>query len=168
MDLIKNLKLIDSKFSWSFLGFVFAIIFGVIGVYTTVFYDKTTSIVYQITNNTNVLDIRERINKLDILLDGKSIQSTNQNLRIFNIKVLNNGDINILKNYYDSASPLGIKIANGEIVDQPYIVSASNDYLKNTVQLIRKNNDQLLFNEFILDKSEYFVIKLLVLHKESV
>jgi hypothetical protein len=145
----------------TFVGLVAAII----TIYTFYFQKSVTRINYEIVTNSNVFDINTNISKLDILYDSTSLKQKNENLRVISIRIKNVGNVNILKTFYDSNSPLGLKILNGYLVETPELVETSNDYLKDNLSIYRDSSNCILFSSVILEQEEFFEIKFLVLHK---
>ena len=137
---------------------------GTIGIYAFFFQEKKVSIEYEILSNTNVLDINADITKLDITYGGTSLKSNNENLRVINIRIRNNGNESILKDYYDEHDPLGLTIGNGRIIERPELINTSSEYLKKNVKINFDSSGKITFNEVILEPDQYFTIKLLVLH----
>lgn len=127
--------------------------------------EKNVDLRYEIIANTNVLDFNAEISKLEVTYDSTNLKQTKENLRIFTIKVINNGNQNILKEYYDENDPLGLKLSTGKIIEQPEIIQVSNDYLQRNVKIENYKYDNINFSQVILESGEYFIIKLLVLHK---
>lgn len=140
---------------------------AVIGIYAFYFQTKETEIQFEIISNSNVLDLNTDLSKLDIIYDSTSLKHSNQNLRIINIRVKNTGNEDILKNYYDDSDPLGLIIQGGTIIEKPDLISCSNEYLKNNLKLNRVNSNKILFSNVILEHSEYYVLKFLVLHPRT-
>jgi len=166
MSLFNKFKTLDQKFSWSFLGFIIALIFGAIGIYTTFFYEKEPSVSYQIISNTQVLDIREKVKNLDVIFEGKSIRDAKQNLLVIDLRIVNDGSINITKELFDENNPLGLKVINGEIIESTLLESSSN-YLKNNVKFRQPDKNLIYFNSFMFDTDEYFSLKILLIHSEN-
>ncbi len=138
-----------------------------ITIYAFYFQKSNASINYEIITNSNVYDINTNISKLDILYDSTSLKQKSENLRVIAIKIKNNGNVDLLKTFYDDKSPLGLKIKNGYIVELPEIVETSNDYLKTNLSLKKDSLNRIIFSDVILEQEEYFVIKFLVLHKTN-
>jgi len=145
-------------------------LFGLVGVFVTIYafwQEKSVDLRYEIIANTNVLDFNADINKLEVLYDSTSLKKTGENLRIYTVKVINNGEENIIKEFYDENEPVGIKITSGKIIEKPEIIQSSNDYLKRNVKFIKTESEGFLFSNVIIESGEYFTIKLLVLHKNN-
>lgn len=141
---------------------------GLIGAGVTIYaflQEKNVDLRYEIIANTNVLDFNAEISKLEVTYDSTNLKQTKENLRIFTIKVINNGNQNILKEYYDENDPLGLKLSTGKIIEQPEIIQVSNDYLNRNVKIENYNYKSINFSQVILESGEYFIVKLLVLHK---
>lgn len=163
MTIMNTLKTMDQKFSWSFFGFILAVILGALSIYLSFFKNNNPDISYVITTNSSVLDIKEEIGNLDVLYQGNSLSKERKDLRIITFKVVNTGDSSVIPSLYDPTDPLGFNVVNGDIAEKPSLISASNKYLEEKL-LITQNKNSVLFSNVILENNEYFEIKLLVLH----
>src|SRR5258708_55373 len=141
---------------------------GVIGtiltIYSVFFQEKRALLEYEIMSNSNVLDINANVSKLDISYNGSSLKSNNQNLRIFYIRVKNDGNENILKDYYDDNDPIGIKIHDGSIIELPEVITASNGYLAKNLKIKINSSNEISFSSLIIEPNQYYTFKLLVLY----
>src|ERR1700759_2353196 len=122
MSIIKTFKTLDQRFSWSFMGFMLALLFGSISIYLGFIKQNSPDLTYELISNDNVLDVKESVGSLDILYKGKSLSKSEQSLRIMTLRVLNKGDQAILPNYYDPDDPIGFRMQKGAIVDEPRIL----------------------------------------------
>ncbi len=163
MTIMSTLKSMDQKFSWSFFGFILAIVFGLLSIYLGFYKNNTPNISYVITTNSSVLDIKEEVGNLDVLYQGGSLSKEKKDLRIITFKVINTGDSAVIPSLYDPTDPLGFNIINGDVAEKPSLVSASNKYLEEKL-LITQTKNSILFSNVILESNEYFEIKVLVLH----
>lgn len=152
-----SLKRLPALF-FGFVGFVSAIL----GIYSYV-KEKEPNIEFQILSNSNVFDVNTDLSKLDITYDSVSLKNSNQNLRVINVRVKNTGDIDILKNYYDEKDPIGFVVSNGGLIEKPIIIAASNPYLRTNLTIFNTIN-KVTFSSVILEKGEYFDVKILLLH----
>ncbi|WP_243350250.1 hypothetical protein [Parabacteroides sp. FAFU027] len=158
-------KLFDSFASRTLLA-----LFGVLGTTITIYaflQEKKVDLRYEVIANTNVLDFNADISKLEVTYDSTNLKQTRENLRIYTVKIINNGDQNIIKEFYDDNEPLGIKISSGKIIEQPQIIQTSSDYLTRNIKLIDYQKDRISFSQVIIESGEFFIVKLLVLHKKG-
>lgn len=167
MNIIKFFKNADQKFGWSFLGFILGIIGIIISVYLTFIYEKSPNINYQIITNTDVINMKENINKLTIIYDNEVIDKDTDTLKIVTFDVVNTGNDNVGINDFDDTTPLGFIITEGQVVNEPTVIFASNDYLKQKIN-IKKIKNEFVFPKFILEKDEKFTVKMLVLTSRSI
>lgn len=137
---------------------------SVLTIYSVFFQEKKSLLEYEIISNTNVLDINANVSKLDILYNGSSLKSTHQNLRIFNVRVKNGGNENILKDFYDENDPIGIKINDGSIIELPEITSASNGYLMKNLKIRMNSSNEISFSNLIIEPNQFYILKILVLY----
>ncbi|ODS40196.1 hypothetical protein BEH94_10680, partial [Candidatus Altiarchaeales archaeon WOR_SM1_SCG] len=167
MGLSETLSTIEKKYPWGQISAVIAIIALVSTVYVAFLYDPGPDLKFEILANTNVYDVRVDIGNLDILFDGVNIKEKNQILSVITLKVVNDGQRDILKNSYDENSPLGFSLGNGEIVWVSDSVIASNTYLNDNVQIKQNSTKKVTFSNVILEKGEFFTLAILVLHHKD-
>ncbi len=162
-----HLKNLFTKSNVTFVITSVGLIASTIGIVSYFFERNTTSIKFQLLSNTNVFDIHEEIKPLDIIYNGQSIKNAKQNLKVFTLKISNNGDKDILNDFYDDRDPLGFQISKGLIIEKPTLIGASNSYIKKNLKLVLKNGAIITFSPIILETGEYFTAKILVLHNQS-
>lgn len=167
MSLVKSLKEIENKYSWSMLGFVIALIFGSITIYTEFIKENKPNLHFIEKTNNTVFDIKEKVGELEILYQGESLKKKNKDLKIITIEVKNIGDDVILQDFYDDDNLLGFKIKNGKMADMPIVTETSNTYLKSALKVNKISDKKVQFNKVIIEANEYFRIKLLILHEIS-
>jgi len=166
MSLIAYIRDIDRKFAWSFLGVLLALLFGGITIQREFFSDSGPRLRYDILTNTPVLDVREDVSKLSVLFEGIDIRQQKKSLLVITVRVVNDSQKDILKDYYDEAEPLGLSISTGRIIRSD-LVTGSNPYLERQLVPQLQDDTTLVFPSVILESQEYFVVKLLVLHGEG-
>ncbi|RZK60214.1 MAG: hypothetical protein EOO91_02200 [Pedobacter sp.] len=155
----------------SFLSRTVITLLGIAGTIITIYaflQEQKVDLTYEIIANTNVLDFNADLSKLEVTYDSTNLKQTKQNLRIFTIKIVNHGDKDILKEYYDFNEPLGMQIKGGRIIETPELINASSDYLKRNLKTKIVANEKINFSQVILESNEYFIIKILVLHKKDI
>lgn len=143
---------------------------GIIGAFVTIYaflQEKKVDLRYEIIANTNVLDFNADISKLEVSYDSTNLKQTGENLRIYTVKIVNNGKENIIKEFYDENDLIGIKLSSGKIIEKPELIQSSNDYLKRNLHFKDYQTDKVIFSRVILESEEFFIIKLLVLHKKN-
>lgn len=163
MSLMKMLRELDRKFSWSFFGFLLAILLGLFTLYDRFLAEKSPQIYFDVLTSASVLDIKENIPKLDISFEGIAIKEQKLSLRILSIKVINDSSQDILKNHYDSDDPVGLKVTSGKII-RAELTDASNEYLKRNLSFGTPSTNTIHFKNVIFEAHQYGVVKILVLH----
>lgn len=159
-------KLINLLFSNPVVGFSTVASFA-LAIYLGFFYEKKTEVTYELLSDSYVVEIHEKLSKLDILYDGNSLKKENQALRVITLKVLNTGENTIRIADYDQKAPLGLSLSHGELVDEPTIL-ASNSYLAEHLAVSKLSKNSLSFSPVILEPRDNFLITLLVLVKDVV
>ncbi|HPG41618.1 MAG TPA: hypothetical protein PLP19_19705 [bacterium] len=154
-------KIFWSKFIIFFVSFV-GFIGAIITIYSYFIQQRNTKLHYEIISNTNILDIKADASQFDILYDGKSLKATNENVRIISFRVINVGNTDILKTFYDDNDPLGFCITDGILLKKPEIYETSNQYLKDNLKIFSDSSNKVTFSNIILEPSEYFILKVII------
>ena len=144
---------------------LFGVLVGAITIYTSL-QEKKVDLRYEVIANTNVLDFNADISKLEVTYDSIKLKQNQENLRAYTVKIINYGDKNIIKDLY--YEPLGIKISSGKIIERPQIIQTSSDYLNRNIKLANYQKDKISFSQVTIDGGEFFIVKLLVLHKKDI
>ena len=160
--MIEKFKNLDSKFSWSFMGFLIGIIGIVLTVYTVFIFEPTANLSFSVLTNTDVVNMRENVSNLKILYDDNVIDNRSLSLKLLTFQVKNTGNKDILLGDYDPEKPISFYVENGQVVDSPILISASNNYLKESIKITNIDNEFVL-PKLIIENGEEFTIKLLVL-----
>lgn len=163
MPVMKMLRELDQKFSWSFFGFLLAIALGLFTLYDRLLVGKNPQLYLDVLTSASVLDIKEDLPKLDISFDGIAIRQQNLSLRILSIKAINDSSQDILKVHYDPDDPVGLRISSGKII-RTELTDTSNHYLQKNLSFSSPTNNTIHFKDVIFEAHQYFVVKLLVLH----
>ena len=161
MSIISKFAQIDKKFAWSFLGFLLAIVFGGIAIYTEFVRDTSPIIKYEDLSNTKILNVKEDVGGLSIIYNKEDIRKSKKTLSVLVIRVGNEGRSAVLKGYYDNVAPLGLVINSGEII-KGEVISASTPYLRENAKLEVSNGNTVNFSDVIIEPNESFVIKFLI------
>lgn len=147
-------------------------IIGILGslvtIYAFFFAESRSALQYEIVADTSVLDIRADLSRLEILYNKSNLKEKNENLRIITVRIVNTGNVNILKDFYDDEEPLGLKTEGGNIIETPEVLEGSNQYLKNNAKIYLVSPEIVKFSKVIIEPKEYFTIKLLILHKAEI
>lgn len=158
---------IERRFPWSFLGFLAGVIFGLFGIYTVFFYNKTADLKAEILSFAPVLSIRENVQDLEILFKGQNIKQTRNALTLVNLKLINIGNIALKPGDFDQKDLLAICLTDGEFVNSD-ILERSDPYLDKVFAETTKTPQRIAFPPFIMEPSHFMSLKLLILHNESV
>jgi hypothetical protein len=162
MNAINFFKKISSK-QWGVIGVILTIIFACYQI----FWKDKVSISFQIINQSNVLDVHTKMDDLKIIFRGDDLYKNEQNLMIYTIKIINDGDIDILQSHYDENLDWGIKINGGTVIDKPKIVSSNYPYLFENINPSIDSTNRIIFNKIIFEKGKYITFDVLVLHSIS-
>ncbi len=155
----KMLELIKS--AWQFIV-VISVIFG----FYAYFHEKKADVQFEIIADPNVFDVYKSVNDLAIYFQGKDIEKENLNLKVYDIRIENSGESDILKNFYDDSLPWGFSIDNGEIVSDPRTIKSNSEYLDLNLKPKIKEN-KIEFEKVIFEHGKYFIVEFLILHKKN-
>lgn len=153
-------KELDKKFSWSFFGFLVGII-GIVFALYSIIHNEKPNIEFEILTNTDVINVSEDIGKLQILYDNKNVLTVDTTLKILTIKVINNGNVTITKDFFDNNYLPGFTIENGKIAEEPTIIDYNSDYLKKLFSY-KYDSTKVTINPIILDTEDFVTLKILV------
>lgn len=138
----------------------------VIAAYSLFFLPKVRLNI-ELLSNTNLYVYNTDVDKLKIFFDSTNLKESKESLRLLIIKFINTGDIDILKSNFDNSDSLGVSIKNAQIIEKPEIIKTSNDYIKNNLKVSSNGIDKITFGDIIIDKGDYFIIKILLKYKGS-
>src|SRR6266568_4549627 len=156
---------------WSKAKFILSasslsLVIGLIALYYTVRRTRT-NLVVDVTSELNVMDVRTPLKDLSILFQGQDIQKQNANLRILGVRLVNEGDTNILENFFDSRIPWGLMIDGGRLIEAR-ITGSNSQYLSDNLHPKITGIDEVDFEKVIFHRGKYGALELLVLHDKNV
>lgn len=163
MGFFSYIKSLDSKFSWSFLGFVLAIASTGYAVYLAQFKSTSPELAFDILSCTQVLSVNENINNLDIFYKNQNLKQRKENLIVLTVRVANEGETGIREGDFFSKIPFGMSVIGGKIVDNPVLTSASNKFLKDEINLSYDSLNNIIISKIPIDKNQNFTIKVLTI-----
>lgn len=143
-----------------------SLIIGLIALYYTIRGTKI-SLVADVTAESNVMDVRTPLRDLAILFQGEDVQKENLNLKILSVRLVNEGEANILENYFDSRIPWGLRVDGGRLIEAR-ITGSNSQYLSDSLHPRTANGAEVTFDKIIFDRGKYVALELLVLHNKGV
>ena len=167
MGIISSLRTIDDKYSWSFLGFMIGIIGIGYAVYVSHFREERPLVVFDVLSNTQVLSVKENVNKLDIVYNNKNLKERHEDLILLTVRISNEGDKDVTEHDYYSKIPFGLRIVDGKVADKPNLIDASNQFLKENLSMNYDSLSNITINNIPIDKAQYFTIKVLIICREN-
>jgi hypothetical protein len=162
MGILASITKLDRRFGWSFLGFVLAAVFGAMSLYTEFWKETTPRLEFEVLSNAPVLDVREKLPDLEVIYQSQDIAKSGKTLSVLLIRAVNRGTADILSTYYDGKSPVSLRIEGGSLI-RANLADTSNSYLSEAAR-ISADESSITFEPVILERDEWFIIKLLVLH----
>ncbi len=128
--------------------------------------DPDPKMTYEILREIDVLDVRTPVEDLQITFQNEDIQGENLNLRIYAMRVINNGEVDILQTQYDQDEIWGLQVIDGRVIEAR-LIEASSSYL------IAKDNPQVIgediveFDKAIVEQGQFFAFNMLVVHAKD-
>ena len=166
MSVFDTINRWEKRYAWSLLGFVLAVIFVALSIYSEFVRDRRPQVRFEVISDASVLDVREQLGNLEIIYDGRDIKKAKQSLRVAVLRISNAGADDILISSYDQRSPLGFRVSGGNLL-RAEILSTSNAYLRQTLRIDLTTPDTALFTPVIIDSNEWFTVKSLILHSDG-
>jgi hypothetical protein len=170
----QKIKQIANWSSWlANWGSIASIISLFVGIYLGRYFERQPGLTFQVLSKANVLDINENVPNLKVLYNEEDIIQRKQQLSIIVLNIKNTGQTDIHKTHFDDDNPVGIKVIGGSLASLPDIIDASDDrlykqVLPSVVPGAARPTDSLTFNPMMLDRGEFFSLKLLVIHDSGV
>ncbi len=161
MSFWDNAKRLKYLLSASFLS----LILGLFALYYTL-RGSRTNLVVDVAAESNVLDVRTQVKQLAVLFQGQDIQQENANLKILVVRIVNEGEVNILENHFDSRLPWGIDIQGGRVIEVR-ITGSNSRYLAENLHPAITDESRITLDKVIFDRGKYVNLELLVLHNKN-
>lgn len=155
-----------SRINWSKLGTVvtvFATLFSII-IWWIYNYKNSPDLFTVLDNEFSIIELREQIPDLKVTYNDEDLLSQDKTIKVIFFTVRNEG-ADIHQNHYDINQPFGIKFNEAKVLKYS-LISTSQDYLTDKFQnlmLDSSSMNTLIFPKTILDKNDFFSIKVYLL-----
>ncbi|WP_409294876.1 hypothetical protein [Pseudomonas sp. KCJK8670] len=147
-----------------FMALLALVGFG-LAIYTAFFYEKKPHLVFTSSQPAKVFDIHRSIGGLEISYGGEDLRGGENNLWIMTVVLKNEGNAEVRKGDYDDRDPIGFKLENGQLLEQPSVQS-ENSYISKNLGLLRDGNN-VRFAPVIIEPGESLTLNLLVLGTDA-
>jgi hypothetical protein len=144
----------------SFLIGLIGLVFGLAQYFFP--YNQRTSIKFFLRDEINVVSVSSDIEKLNIYFNNRDIKKDSLNLRIFKIRLKNDGDKSISEKDFASI-PFGLKVVSGSLIFVK--LKSSNEYLNNNINPTIVDSTEIHLNKCILDEGDFIDFEILAIHK---
>lgn len=162
MKLFKSLMNFERKVPLAIFGLILSILAL---IYTEFIKDSSPRLLFEVKSATRILEVKEDVEDLKILLGDRDIRSLNKTLSVILLDLRNTSSVPVLKEHFDPADPIALHIVDGQIM-KLYTPAKINH--KNFVNRILIERDKLIFPNVIIHGNEKILLKILVLHDENV
>ena len=149
------------------VGTVLGFMFGGVGLYLYLKKDNP-NLEFEIISENSLFYTDESIPQIRILVDSTDLTEQNKNISVYSIKIANNGAKNISLYDYDTGD-FGMRIQNGQLIDEPSLVECSSDYLKDKLSTVfaRHSDSSIVIPHVIMNIEDYYILHFCVLHDQS-
>lgn len=148
-----------------FIG-LFGVLFAIYSYFDST--NKKVHLAFYQYSTTDFFQKDKKIEPLSVFYKDTDLQKNDLNIKIFRIKLLNNGDTDISESLYAKELPFGLKVTNGKFVGFTLVNSLNSDeYLTKNFNHEFKDStssDSIIFNKIIFDRGKYVFFDLMVLH----
>lgn len=155
-----------NKFSLTKKDFLLIILSSLISLGIGYFYwfvDKEPDVTFDILSNTEVFSVNTQVDNLTVKYGNQDLSRSKKKLVLLTIRFSNEGDDVLNENDYFTKTPLGLKILNGKIADDPEIINASNEVLKKYTPMVRKGLDSIIIDKPPLAIDDFITFKILTI-----
>lgn len=159
-----NLRKLEEKYPITLIALIVSLIYI---FYVEVVQKENIELSFSIVNNSNVFDINEPIEDLEIKYENRNLVELNESLKLLTLKIENTGNKHLVEDMYYSKVPFGAELLNGKIIQKPELIESSFEYSGENINY----NDSLNFiylPKLPLDKGDFYSIKVLYLAKDKV
>jgi hypothetical protein len=122
------LKIFVNWKAWSFVGVLLTI-----ALFGWDRYRNSPDLEIIVQDEINLIEIRERIESLEIRYQGKDLLDSKKEIKIITVSILNEGQT-ILQQYYDQMHPFGLRVADS-IILRIEVVDSNSEYLRDNILL---------------------------------
>lgn len=122
----------------------------------------SSSLNYYLKETFNVISFKKDVDNLEVFFNGENIKKNSLNLKIYKLRLRNDGDKEIEEPAYANEIPFGIEVLNGKIVS--FNCNSPSKYINQNIKA-RLNSNKILLNKIIFEKNEFANIEILVIHK---
>jgi hypothetical protein len=138
-----------------------SLVLGFLGLYYTL-RGSRTHLTMDIASESNVLDVKHPIADLLILFEGRNIEEERSNLKVLTIRLINDGEVNLHENDFDSRIPFGFQVDGGRVV-RAQLSGSSSSYMSDNLHPRVESPNRVVVDKIIFDKGKFVAIDLLVL-----
>jgi hypothetical protein len=122
----KIIKFIEEKkFIISTIGLVLSTSWGLYIYFNPS--NQNPNIVYYQKNVFDAVTLNQPIDNLTLCFNGDDIRKDSLNIRVFTLKMINDGKRDIGENDYSKNAPFGIEVKNGKIIGVKIAKATYND-----------------------------------------
>jgi len=149
------------------VSFVATIVAGILTYYYAAVHERKPTLVFEVTNDVNVYDVRKPIRDLRILFQGEDVEGQKLGLRILVLRVQNTGEADILQGHYDTKEAWGFKVVGGRLIEVR-LTDTNSDYLRRRINPALAAENSVVFDKVIFERCKFVIFEVLVLHPRDV
>jgi len=162
MDILDKLKKNEESLPTALIG----IFLTVLGIGLSLYLSLLTTapkITYLIESKKDLIERGNTPKKLGVFFEGTDVIQQKKNIRIYTIKMSNDGSKDLLQDHYDSNLPWGLSVHDGVILEiRP--VESSSSYIYENIKPRSDVGREVMLNKIIFERGNYYLFDLMVLH----
>lgn len=146
---------------WGALGAIISLA----ALFLTLDFSKTAVTAF-LLSDTNLVDVKNPLNELQVLYNGKDLIKENLSLHLYRVRIQNTGDKVIVKEHFDDNDLWGIRVSSGSIVKVSAPASDSS-YIQRNISVHEPDQQTLRFAPIIFEPGDFFTVDFFVLLSTS-
>jgi hypothetical protein len=162
---------LDSRFPWSFSGFIIGIIALIVSLIIFYYSEQKEEFDFKIIieDEFNLVELREEIAGLQVLYKEEDIIKQNKVIKVVIYSFVNDGKM-IIQDYYDNRIKFGLLFSNS-IVFTTKILSSNSEYLEKdflSQERDTSNRSIVLYNKLIFDSGKKITLKSYLIQNKEI
>lgn len=156
----------EKKFLLSIIGLVISTGWAL----TTYFYpsSQNPNLIYYQKNVFDAITLDQPIDNLTLCFNGDDIRKNGLNIKVFTLKMINDGKSAIRENDYSKNIPFGIEVKNGKVIGVKIAKSSYNDEnIEKYLNPRMEDSTRAIFDKIVIGKGKSVKFDLVVIHKNK-
>jgi len=151
------------------IGAIWGIVTTLLSLYLTIWpIEQNPKLTFYQKQKFDVLTIDKPIDELQVLLNGKDIRKDGYNLKVYKLKIINEGKRDIRDGDYAADVSFGINVHGGKIVRANMDDVKNSQLSPNLISKLSVDSGSIILNKSFIGKDDYGFIDIWILHKNDI